>query len=100
MCEYCQREFAKNFELKSHLLLHTSEATIKCLLEDCDKMFHEAAKMRQHIKTVHLNISKCVPCTYAGCSKSFKSNSLMNYHMKFTHFKVRKYPCPNCSRGK
>lgn len=101
VCEYCPKRFETQQQLKSHLIVHTSERLYLkkknsfCCLE-CGKKFTNKKTLRNHLKN-HPDFFKCSVCTETFPTKKQHSN-----HEK-THKKSlcegRPFPCPVCGTG-
>uniref|UniRef100_A0A182JHV9 C2H2-type domain-containing protein n=1 Tax=Anopheles atroparvus TaxID=41427 RepID=A0A182JHV9_ANOAO len=91
-CEVCNRSFAFEYDLKSHLLLHTGEKPFKCEL--CDRSFRRMAMYRRHLQT-HAASNAIPSYTCEICQKSFKMARYLQAH-KLTHSSERNFTCETC----
>lgn len=55
-CPFCDKKFAQNSTLKSHILTHTGEKPYKCT--QCPAQFSQSNILRTHIKLVHLQLTR------------------------------------------
>ena len=79
-CEFCNKGFHDNSNLKRHLRTHTNEKPYEC--KQCDKKFGHSQSLKDHILTVHKN-QKPYPCKF--CNKSYGNASNLRRHVKKAH---------------
>ncbi|XP_072168716.1 zinc finger protein 341-like isoform X2 [Diadema setosum] len=48
-CNYCERTFAKNFDLQQHLRSHTGEKPFQCIV--CGRAFAQKSNVKKHMQT-------------------------------------------------
>ncbi|XP_030831676.1 zinc finger protein 341 [Strongylocentrotus purpuratus] len=48
-CNYCDRTFAKNFDLNQHLRSHTGEKPFQCIV--CGRAFAQKSNVKKHMQT-------------------------------------------------
>lgn len=79
-CTLCDRRFSHSHHLKTHMNRHEGIRPFKC--EQCVKSFFDKTTLREHIKSVHLNL-KAYACRI--CSRTFNRSGNMRAHMLKTH---------------
>ncbi|KAL4234513.1 Heteroproteinous nuclear ribonucleoprotein A0 [Mactra antiquata] len=108
-CHLCNRLFAREVNLKSHLELHRKkEASSKLLAQtlkgkqkqklesvpkacyDCGKMFENESKMKKHYSSVHESKPR-YPCPI--CGNLFKTQLVLQKHSR-VH--AGPFVCPHC----
>jgi len=92
ICQICNKQFKKLFNLKQHIRTHTNERPLKC--EHCDKRFNDRSSMNKHVRTVHADFR---PHTCKICSKHFSSSSHVVEHQA-THTHSKKHACTLCDK--
>uniref|UniRef100_A0A0B7ASR0 C2H2-type domain-containing protein n=1 Tax=Arion vulgaris TaxID=1028688 RepID=A0A0B7ASR0_9EUPU len=48
-CEYCNKEFTKNFDLQQHVRAHTGEKPFQCIV--CGRAFAQKSNVKKHMAT-------------------------------------------------
>ncbi|XP_059171764.1 zinc finger protein 341-like [Physella acuta] len=48
-CEYCNKEFSKNFDLQQHVRAHTGEKPFQCIV--CGRAFAQKSNVKKHMAT-------------------------------------------------
>lgn len=76
----CDRRFSHSHHLKTHMNRHKGIRPFQC--EQCVKSFFDKTTLREHIKSVHLNL-KAYACRI--CSRTFNRSGNMRAHMLKTH---------------
>jgi len=92
ICQICNKQFKKLFNLKQHIRTHTNERPLKC--EHCDKRFNDRSSMNKHVRTVHADFR---PHTCKICNKHFSSSSHVVEHQA-THTHSKKFGCNLCEK--
>ncbi|XP_076810369.1 uncharacterized protein LOC143453106 [Clavelina lepadiformis] len=93
VCVVCQKSFAKNANLRNHMLVHSESQIYKC--SDCDRMFHREAHLRFH-QYSHKNSDKGYQCNI--CKKYLVSSSNLRLHMKI-HTGEKAFVCKICNKS-
>lgn len=79
-CTICNRRFSHSHHLKTHMNRHDGIRPFACQL--CVKSFFDKTTLREHIKSVHLNL-KAYACRI--CLRTFNRSGNMRAHMLKTH---------------
>lgn len=79
-CTLCDRRFSHSHHLKTHMNRHEGIRPFQC--EQCVKSFFDKTTLREHIKSVHLNL-KAYACRI--CLRTFNRSGNMRAHMLKTH---------------
>lgn len=79
-CTLCDRRFSHSHHLKTHMNRHDGIRPFKC--QQCVKAFFDKTTLREHIKSVHLNL-KAYACRI--CARTFNRSGNMRAHMLKTH---------------
>lgn len=48
-CNYCSKEFSKNFDLRQHVRSHTGEKPFQCIV--CGRAFTQKSNVKKHMAT-------------------------------------------------
>ncbi|RUS84203.1 hypothetical protein EGW08_008043, partial [Elysia chlorotica] len=48
-CEYCNKQFSKNFDLQQHIRAHTGEKPFQCIV--CGRAFAQKSNVKKHMAT-------------------------------------------------
>jgi hypothetical protein len=75
-CTYCQKEFTRLYNLKSHLLIHQTNLRFPC--EDCRRSFIRKSDLNRHMKS-HTGEKKWV-C--GGCDTAFARSETLKAHQQ------------------
>ena len=95
-CHLCQRLFAREVNLQSHLELHKKKGAMRPTEEQkneckqCHKIFSSVHALQRHMKEQHEGHPR-VPCPI--CGKLFKNEANVQRHSKIH---VGPFPCPHC----
>ncbi|GMM30459.1 hypothetical protein DAMA08_032040 [Martiniozyma asiatica (nom. inval.)] len=75
VCEHCKQYFTRKHNLKSHLLIHTTEKPFRCT--ECGQTFRRGYDLKRHRKT-H---TKEKPYTCKHCGKGFARADALLRHL-------------------
>lgn len=105
----CGKLFGLAKDLRTHI---GKEHGWMCLT--CDKVFHDAAKLRAHQITHKKENEPLVSCPIPGCSSSFVTSRSLRTHLSLTHhlgervngeregegrrvpYSIKSHSCPDC----
>ncbi|XP_070574164.1 zinc finger protein ZFAT-like [Ptychodera flava] len=88
-CEECGKLFMAKVEYEKHVVIHTSEKSLKC--QQCDYATHHADGLKRHMESVHSGIKyKCAECGLETASKYY-----LKIHMK-KHIDGKHFNCSLC----
>ena len=73
-CPYCQSEFVRHHNLKTHLLTHSQEKPYSC--QTCQQRFRRLHDLKRHAK-LH-KIDKSYTCS--NCNRNFASRDVLAQH--------------------
>lgn len=79
-CTKCDRRFAHNHNLKTHMNRHNAIRPYACKV--CTKTFYDSSTLNVHTKSVHSDTNAYV-CSI--CSKAFNRNGNLKIHLAKTH---------------
>ncbi|XP_053691963.1 zinc finger and SCAN domain-containing protein 2-like [Sabethes cyaneus] len=91
-CSYCQRSFASNSALTSHVRVHTQERPYPCSY--CSKRFRTVGGHELHERR-HRGIK---PYCCDVCGRGFAESSNLKVHRR-THTKEKPHVCTICNRA-
>ena len=91
-CSLCNKSFAQNYTMKSHMRTHTRGKPFKCIL--CSKPFANRSNLIRHMR-IHTG-EKRFSCII--CNKLFLQNSHVKSHMQ-THTGEKLYSCLQCNKS-
>ena len=91
-CSICNKSFAYNYTMISHMPTHTIEKPFKCIL--CSKPFSYKKNITRHMR-IHTG-EKPFSCTI--CSKQFAHKYHAKSHMQ-THTGEKLYSCSHCNKS-
>jgi uncharacterized Zn-finger protein len=58
-CQYCEKSFAKNFDLQQHIRSHTGEKPFQCIV--CGRAFAQKSNVKKHMQTHKVRVYS-LPC--------------------------------------
>ena len=91
MCQYCEKGFNKNSNLKRHEMIHTDEKPFSCCY--CSYASSRLSHMKEH-KMVH---TKEKPYSCKICSKKFSQAGSLKKH-EMIHNGEKPFQCQYCSK--
>ncbi|XP_026464054.1 zinc finger protein 317-like [Ctenocephalides felis] len=93
-CELCDFSSKSSFNLRRHLISHTSERPIIC--DQCGMAFRNASALKEHILYAH---NKDCQHQCEMCPKKFKVKSALSRHLQSCHSNERPYACQWCKQA-
>ncbi|KAK3857801.1 hypothetical protein Pcinc_035968 [Petrolisthes cinctipes] len=92
-CKECGKIFKNNFNLQSHMPVHTGEKRHKCKV--CGETFMHRNSLYYDHMPIHTNVK---PFKCGECSKAFSRKYTLKCHMT-VHTGARNYPCGECDKA-
>nr|XP_026689794.1 uncharacterized protein LOC778553 isoform X1 [Ciona intestinalis] len=88
-CEFCDADFNRPANLKTHMRIHSGEKPFQC--ERCNARFVQVAHLRAHV-LIHTG-EKPYPCTV--CGTKFRHLQTLKSHLRI-HTGEKPYSCQEC----
>ncbi|KAK3912270.1 Transcription factor IIIA [Frankliniella fusca] len=80
-CAHCQRTFAKNYNLRQHVMTHLENKKVfKCTYESCGRVYYQERNLRSHIRVRHEKKSS-FECPWSDCGNLFMSKRALQIHI-------------------
>lgn len=103
-CTLCAKLFARPYNLKKHMVLHSGETPFSC--NECDLSFPSEFYLNKHIATnfkslcgvkAHMSLhSGEMPYECNDCGKHFRLKVTLKEHM-VTHTGIKEFKCEQCA---
>ena len=90
-CSLCDKSFAKNYTMNSHMQTHNREKPFKCIL--CSKPFALKGSLTRHIR-IHTGEK---PFSCMICNKLFSQSNQLKSHMRM-HTGEKPFSCIICNK--
>lgn len=79
VCQFCNKEFTKNFDLQQHIRSHTGEKPFQCIV--CGRAFAQKSNVKKHMST-HKVITSWVVfvlCVLSGEKQKYCGKFCLSY---------------------
>ena len=90
-CDACKEKYSSKWDLHSH---KNREKHYLCIT--CNKSFSTNARLREHIRGVHVRDRKHI-CD--ACGKSYSASGKLKQHKKEIHDGIKDFMCTTCGKS-
>ncbi|KAI8097026.1 uncharacterized protein BX664DRAFT_292299 [Halteromyces radiatus] len=80
----CTAAYAKKYQLRRHMCIHTNKKPHPCNHPGCEASFDYKSRLQYHQDTVHSAIQRYI-CTEPGCNMKFTKWSQLQTHVNTGH---------------
>lgn len=95
ICSYCNKSFAQNTTLKTHIAAKHTGKSVECTYEGCTRKFSRNSFLKQHIKRDH-GLLREYACQ--ECDRTYKQKSHLDRHIEASHKNIR-HECSFCEKS-
>ena len=103
-CNYCQKLFYDNTNMKLHEKTHSKENPHTCPV--CEKLFAQISYLKTHLDRCHYDEGDVMAFKCVICKKGYPKQYLLNRHMKCNKVKsptsskdINAHECDNCNKS-